>query len=58
MCEMNFLGKKIFNHTYISNTAAQSGKNIRCVSPAPCIPIKISEFLVISSCFLNDTFLL
>lgn len=48
----------MFNHTYISNTAAQSGKNMRCVSPAPCIPIKISEFLVISSCFLNDTFLL
>ena len=50
--------KKIFNHTYISNTAAQSGRNIRCVNPAPCIPIKISEFLVISNCFLNDTFLL
>lgn len=60
MCQINFLKKKkkIFNHTYISNTAAQSGRNIRCVSPAPCIPIKISEFLVISNCFLNDTFLL
>ena len=47
-----------YEKSYISNTAAQSGRNIKCVKPAPWIPIKISEFLVISNCFLNETFLL
>lgn len=31
-----------YNQTYNSNNTAQSGKNRRCVKPAPCIPINIS----------------
>lgn len=39
--------------TYNSNNTAQSGKNNRCVRPAPCIPINISELYVICNCSLK-----
>ena len=34
-------------NAYNSNSTAQSGKNNACVSPAPCIPINMSELWVI-----------
>lgn len=43
--------------SYTSKTAAQSGKNNRCVNPAPCIPTNTSVLYVISNCFVNGTLL-
>lgn len=45
------------NHivTHSSKMTAQSGRKRRCVRPAPCIPIKMSELWVIFSCTRNGT---
>lgn len=44
-----FHGKWEWFIPYNSKIVAQFGKNNRWVKPAPCIPIKMSVFLVISS---------
>jgi len=41
--------------THSSKMTAQSGRKRRCVRPAPCIPIKMSELCVILSCTRKGT---
>lgn len=41
--------------TYSSKTTAQSGRKSKWVSPAPCIPMNISELWVILSCSENSS---
>lgn len=41
--------------THSSKMTAQSGRKRRCVRPAPCIPIKMSELWVILSCTRKGT---
>ncbi len=41
--------------THSSKMTAQSGRKRRCVRPAPCIPIKMSELWVIFSCTRKGT---
>lgn len=43
------------NVTNSSKMTAQSGRKRRCVSPAPCIPMKMSELWVIFSCSRKGT---
>lgn len=45
----------IKDETHSSMMAPQSGRNSRCVSPAPCIPMKTSELWVVESCARNGT---
>jgi len=40
-------------YTHSSNNTAHSGKNKRCVNPAPCIPINMSVLYVICNCSLK-----
>lgn len=41
--------------THSSKMTAQSGRKRRCVSPAPCMPMKMSELWVIFSCSRKGT---
>lgn len=50
---MNFIISIRKNHTHSSNNTAHSGKNKRCVNPAPCIPINISVLCVMCTCSLK-----
>lgn len=44
-----------YSVTHSSKTTAQSGRKRRCVRPAPCIPIKMSELWVIFNCARKGT---
>ncbi|TNN41442.1 hypothetical protein EYF80_048404 [Liparis tanakae] len=48
-------GEKNFKYTHSSKITAQSGRKRRCVRPAPCIPMKMSELLVILNCTRKGT---
>ena len=47
--------RQAYSVTHSSKTTAQSGRKRRCVRPAPCIPIKMSELWVIFNCARKGT---